>query len=324
MFGGLNKVSNHRTKTIAQSRDSNGGFIDQSARVDSKSSSLLMQRRLQEKVDHSGMLKKQDHLVKKIDSRPHQFFDKSHLIQREKVSKLSPNRLNVVGEEHDESDARRPKEKKISKDALNTSWYWEEHEFVNKGVFTSEYGDDKDLRLINIFSQMIDAWKVIEDVNNAVFTKVATNGDLLKTVTHILEFSVPAERFSPEGGQTKENLESVNKYLKNIERGLTSDPSKPNYQDYQNLKYWFGTLKDKSPIYKKALSGTIESSRISRSDHMNKVANDAAYKYAGVWKVGDKHIGDIKDPSKTKYAFMTRADFNANYFGSSISDKRSE
>lgn len=254
---------------------------------------------------------------------------KTSLIPKTTQLALSENTLNVVGENHPESNARREEEKNYSELMTNSPNYWHEYEFsYHDNSSQLNYGDPRDFRYKQNFFYfqvfMDDLFKSYDAYK--IGSKSPDDfGDCLIAAWSMLEqmdIMLSSQPFSSEtnafllGGQVclEQLMTDINISLKNpkIRNSNSFRDEYNNYKrailqalGYQNI---FGSTKE----FNKPIERNKEEAKISeqRSDKMHEAAQEN-FKTPGVWKIGERHRDYIdKKYTKRNYNLVSRDDFN--------------
>ncbi|MFZ6723721.1 DUF4157 domain-containing protein [Undibacterium sp. Ji49W] len=251
---------------------------------------------------------------------------------------LATDKLNVVGENHDESDPRREQEKTYTKSIIgDDAGYWGEADFA-LGDKTG-WGDPKHLRIANILELIHDFFKPLTKLGiifsetegplptewvikiKAAFAKslaihferliqeISVNVQLIREGKDVLSQHMdrPFTAWAKEAIQLRRDLmqriADIDLYL---ESGI----------DTKDLKFnLFGTSLEIEYFASKsinALQAEIPLAEFERSMEMDSAAS-AAYARKGVWKIGQKHVDDIHFlhiGKEARYQVMNKADFN--------------
>ncbi len=253
-------------------------------------------------------------------------------------SPLVSTKLNVVGEEHPESNARRPKERAYSLKYSGSADYWTEAEFRTRAFGLGDILDDTRPRAdpfkdrfehVLIKAQSTNAWHYNTDTAPQNFIDYVRNhpGKLHASLSEgpyrfasdmsimigNLEAGTDGFDMSEEEKNTHIGLKAeVTAFYQQIGICLNRLSNLPLQVDanvaaldkmWGNLKALilkFGDLRSDSEV------------RISRSDAMHTAAeNRNAVK--GVWKIGEAHRNDMKNKGGS-YNLVSREQFNDGLF----------
>ncbi len=235
--------------------------------------------------------------------------------------KITKDKLNVVGENHTESDlpTRREKEKAIASTEAGGS-YWTESEFNTKGWFPS-YGDDPDLRarqhlatLRDFVGYFIKDYGIYSAKSNPVDKDHA---GMYFNVTAILDrveqVTIETKRSTdPVVIDALPNAQRIGKIIQ-----ILQDLKEPGKKMVVSDKLLVALEAGRANIIKSI--GTIESDAISlaRSKNMAKIASGRKGKaFRGIWKIGSDHVKDILNDAKipqSAYELTSRKEFNDNH-----------
>jgi hypothetical protein len=229
------------------------------------------------------------------------------------MQKLQAGTLNMVGEEHPESDSRRLEEKEYAETVVGKDRYWVEHEFEHEG----QRGDPWELRIIyNLkFAEMYfraicedDFWPKLKEGDETA------KKDLRNWII----------RCSMKPIRLRREVKSLS--------GTKWPQVVSNYQTlYKNISDAYHVVIDAQPVTENALSDLqtalkqmiefahseaigyedVSDARIKRSEKMFEVATVAVKAgVVGVWKVGYRHIDDMRD-NNPLFHIEAREDFTA-------------
>lgn len=209
--------------------------------------------------------------------------------------KIEERKLNLVGEDHDESHPRREQERQMLKEhyGFSTNQYWTEGEFKDD---QDTYGDPKDLRALQAAVFMLESNEDAKKDQKSFYDyfrmfkngveeyekqQHPANNDLITDATHIINsisaFSTVVQREQLEGWRNSIRL-MLNKYV-----------------------FAPGNEFDRSV-------------RVRRSEDMFRAAQRS--NKIGVWKVGDFHIGDLRGSAVgNKTTLTSETEFNMEYEG---------
>lgn len=215
---------------------------------------------------------------------------------------LAENKLNVVGEEHSESNKRRDKEEALARSVVHGG-YWREGEFRGRdGV----YGDSSELAVEMNAGYLVNLTKIyVGEVGRyAALTegeKKNMNDDFKKmfrfpvdAVAHNARITDPAKR--------KNALVDDMVRLWAIIEDIQNARNIPSYVNFPRA----------IQEVEKHLGGRNSTEINSdRSTHMNQVAISNA-NIAGIWKVGITHISQMQ-PVPGSYEILTQEEFNTEY-----------
>lgn len=236
-------------------------------------------------------------------------------------SKIVKDKLNVVGENHKESDLdnRREQEKKIASSDAGGE-YWEEYQFNTKGWFPS-FGDDPDLRARQQLATLRDfAGYFVKDYATYSSAKSHTTEDHDKiyfdvsAIVDAARQAVIEERQStdPKVIDALPHAKSLGEWMTMIQDSRVKDS--PLVLSEKILR----GIKDlQTNIIRYIGNKSTDEISTERSAHMGKIASGRkGKKFRGIWKVGDSHVRDIvadKKIPQSEYELSSRADFNKDY-----------
>lgn len=260
-------------------------------------------------------------------------------LQRE----LDPYGLNVAGENHDKSNGRREEEKAFCKEKVGGG-YWLENEFKIRPQHKNEA--DEDYEQIpradptrHLYKTHI--WMLGVDIER--FSNSRTIKQLLGYVDKLIyllgeiyddAFTLLEEYYSDEGRKyitrrtekewlmvlrkTKRNKKKIEEKYK-IWRRINSKIEKADawqevvkeVREFQKIEI---EIKQLQTLHK-ATGETMYTLGERRSKYMLRTAEKRTYE-KGVWKVGDAHIGHIKDMIRKRFENTNYVDmetFNEEY-----------
>ncbi|MGB3183728.1 MAG: DUF4157 domain-containing protein [Cyclobacteriaceae bacterium] len=254
------------------------------------------------------------------------------IVQRQ----LATDKLNVVGETHNESDLRRESEIAYTKDGVgHDAGYWQEHKFKLEDA--DDFGDPTQLRLeyaINKFITVIESsyktnMKILPKTDpivknayvnslkkiipsmielcNTVIQTMAGQAKLYKNGTQQLtlskkNYTILLKLFR---GDIKKYINECSVFLNNYNDGNIDIDT---FVDYVGVNF----LMMEDPF--KTVKGILDLKpdlQMRRSMAMNATAN-AGKDTLGVWKVGDLHVTDINNMHSNvrRYNLLSKATFN--------------
>jgi hypothetical protein len=260
-----------------------------------------------------------------------------------KKGELVKNRLNVVGENHRESDGRRQEEKDLSSREAGGE-YWGENQFrIQSPKFLDStadanaiaFADPLYLRIaqnvqllntFNMFKTILRLWSS-EGENGRPNLKKAATKNIFNSKNHIddiLEHIKATVANRERVAYTDEKISLLNNIeyicsetvrpqflqIMNIFEKIKVEESVPTDLIEAEIKYTLG-LDDMMKIAKDLGGHDSDTTSRMRSHSMNVTANDR-YKTKGVWKIGDAHYKDMKDMKK-EYNLIGREEFNEKY-----------
>ena len=269
------------------------------------------------------------------------------------LKKLQSGVLNVVGEHHTESNNRRDQEKSIASQEVGGE-YWTESEFrIRKRKLMEFYtkGSDQDPRAFGdpIMLRIAESLRYVEKANNdfeknwiawirddlredeLIEIKNALQSILVDCKTHLIaayELLVQAGKNEERNAYTemqefqmmqmgKHIVKTKTYFLDVAEVWKAKDLGNLIATDYLKLFKKFSYKIDLLCISAGNLGATdLDTVSELRSDAMDKGA-EKGKNQVGVWKIGYKHVGDIKrkmEEEETKnYQLIDREEFNDEY-----------
>lgn len=268
-------------------------------------------------------------------------------IQRKK-HELSNDKLNIVGEKHnEEDDTRRADEKKLATEKAGGG-YWTEHEFRGKdprGTLAKLFGkgappgpiDGPDLvfegevaagvKIIDTLKKTYGLIQAAEALRAEAEKKTDAKQverfedeiydlteDRIKPHIFRIGYAIKTAQANAEKNKLKPSKE-VASLLETIQLVLGNMSTKglPN-KDFENS---VGDLEFLAGDLKKAGIRTWAENHLVRSQNML-AGGEKAAAMKGIWKIGDGHIeqilnGEVKGEEKKQANYITRADFDETY-----------
>jgi len=228
---------------------------------------------------------------------------------------LAAGKLNVVGETHKDSDKRRNSEKAIAKRVVGGG-YWTEGEFrigKEQNVFAymfkadnRKYGDSSVL-LVEINAALL--------AEGAVKWSKYTDGypKLEESAKEALQKAArPLYRFGEDAvihnDRIKDASDKKDALVKDVKTLLTIFKAIGERTD-ESICSGLGKAGETVSAHLKGRSSDDISKE--RSVHMDSSAESD--KKIGVWKVGNLHIGQIKEAKKGDYEVLSKDEFNTEY-----------
>ena len=234
---------------------------------------------------------------------------------------LAPGKLNVVGEDHDESKFRREDEKRIRTEHVGGG-YWLENEFLlndQRNCFSAifskrkfEYGDPINLRWKQFCAFFVEdcdrryAW--IKDFrkkgNFEITTYPLVLGDLRNSLKHYQQAEIEHSKLDTEDQSSDLHL-NVGRLAARINEVLANNY--PNDEEFwNNFGGYIGKIK--TELNNKSAADIIG----LRSEAMQKGAKSDSTQ-VGIWKIGETHIQQFAPDPDAKYQVLTQAEFNSQY-----------
>ena len=256
------------------------------------------------------------------------------IIQR----RLNNGQLNVVGENHDESDARRDVEKQHCEEAFGS--YWKEAEFPIRVMGgKSTYGDHPYLVLRNYLELWIQGGThgVLDNPNIAttqrilmvgqIYTRIysALDPDVQRLIIQSIQLPLFNEFDTGAMVNRDRDIRNIETQWNLLVRSLSAIANAsnrlrvPGAQHTWNLNprrerairgAWAIVVRSRRNL-RGLVSNTFAAGRILRSDHMHEVAEAYAHRN-GIWKVGNDHIQDIQNRHRGQrsYNLVTKDDYD--------------
>lgn len=255
--------------------------------------------------------------------------------------KIEPGKMNVVGEQHEESNSRRLSEKKMLLDtyAIPSSKYRTEQEYKDTLLGYTEYGDPKRHRVITRIlrsqQELNAAQGILKEgiADKKQYEILEMHLKMVLASLHQVELEVNVEDASeqipgswkglPEAAKNCQELGGMLEYsMLGLKTTLSSDDS-AHFEDRVEkefaLKGYIDRMDQMLSLTRKTLLDTTETKEKDiaglstlRSRHMLLAA--ATSEEEVVWKVGDEHVQDMKqmkDKSTGHVALTDRVEFNA-------------
>lgn len=313
MHAQVEKRSRAVTNSVAQKR-SNGnqgiGFVDNRAEA-------VAQRKLQ--VLHKNSPQAMRATTENFD------------VVQQKA--LAANKLNVVGENHPESNARRPKEQEYAEAHTGGGIYEKEGAFKSRKWWlfgNDKYGDPMLLRaemLLAILKEKVVPGVLTPFSTNqvpAIFPQTETPAalwgiykDMLKN--QLDEISLAMVLASNEKAEQTEAVKAINAHtaLVVLSGGLATsvvgDVATVILPEINRIITTFANdVLGAGDIRPEATISALRSSAMQEAAEKNAARWIGGKK--GVWKVGQDHIAEIAaEKQGDKYELMTRDEFNADF-----------
>ncbi len=204
--------------------------------------------------------------------------------------KIEAGKLNLVGEDHEESGPRRPSEKEMlqKKYHFSSTQYWTEANFK---LPNNTYGDPKDLRVLHAAKFMLVPNSDLKTDQYNFFNYF----NMFKN--EIKEYE---EQRQPAGDDLVTNATSI---INSIPEWLAPDADLK-----EQLKKWRNSIELMLRSYPRSVNVQQK-----RSEYMLRAAGDSSE--TGVWKVGDFHITDMRPmPHPDNITLTSQTDFNQEFF----------
>lgn len=253
---------------------------------------------------------------------------------------LVAGRLNLVGEFHSESDARRGAERQFCLAKVQSSNYWVEHEFpdVYEGDLANfpqaEGADLMEYRAAHGVALAIKKFeKLGEDAIAVSTTPVGSAaqavGEFHGKVKEVVEFALNVKKRSRPTGEVNAAVQAVYDAVVNACRTYnTAVGGAPPNRQLEAVLALAGSrdaVRDRLPALARAVGATPANDRDAaelaqymrkqRSAFMGVGAEHAGL--VGVWKVGNGHVTDLQDGTSKvglrKVNLVTRDEFNQEF-----------
>lgn len=227
------------------------------------------------------------------------------MIQR----KITAGKLNLVGEDHDESRARRDSERDFFKEKFGFSeeQYWQEKLFRGRN---DRWGNSKRLTVLQRASYMVKNMKYFsksEHLSGGALEQVAPemSEDFRKYQMALVNWTTPPTASADERAADEEFIREARVILGTVFR-----------KDYDEAKRKINTLLRKNGIDQtKSIEAVVKSVSARRSSHMLSVAYTSGK--IGVWKIGNDHLKDINEVHRhggfDKIALTSAEEFNKEF-----------
>ena len=211
--------------------------------------------------------------------------------------KIEVGKLNLVGEDHEESGPRRPQEQDMLQENyhFSSTQYWTEAEFK---LPNNTYGDPKDLRVLQAATYMLASK---DDAKN--------DRDTFYSNFRMFESGMEEYKQQQPLSTNDPLVTNATPIINEIKKRFGSEV----VVDRDQLEYWRKSIRSMlnkfSPFSPR--SGDV---RWERSKYMLQAAE--ASNEPGVWKVGDDHITDIlkmPDAIKNNTTLTSQGDFNDEF-----------
>lgn len=235
---------------------------------------------------------------------------------------IDVNKLNVVGEEHGESQKRRKTEEAYSTLLFHRDdLYWQEAAFKPIEIQQTR-GDEAGLRLKFFYHTFTDGMrKVIQTTTNGDMPFLQAVGKIWKIMNTVKSLYDDEIQTLSENEGTALHEMMTNQAWTGFQAKMDglATPQNANNLEYRkelvtdmiNLKKYWETKPD---IYEP----NKQTVKDDRNDHMHNSATTAAFQgRVGIWKVGENHVTGIGQmfPAGRRYNLVTRANFNNDING---------
>ncbi|GLQ87747.1 hypothetical protein [Dyella flagellata] len=276
----------------------------------------ITQQRLQQAADDSPQVRQLQALQLMADESALQ------------MKAISTTVLNVAGEDHFESDARRNEEKKVTSTATNGG-YWTEEQFKLTINDKKVDADPKALRFLSHLQVLSGPWSSLAKAPLApeFFLTHAKKtwddyGRLNKKIEDNFIDSL-GDRYS--GGDALSEEKGLERDRINWGLYAQFDTAKRALQGIIGLHPYNDTkkvaLNRLREQFRTAVPAMVE--KVPEKEELHSLrsgamhcAAEAKSNYAGVWKIGQQHVDEISEaPLETPLAYnlMTRKEFNEEY-----------
>ncbi|MBK6265110.1 DUF4157 domain-containing protein [Marivirga sp. S37H4] len=222
-------------------------------------------------------------------------------------TKLIPNKLNVVGENHTESDKLRKDEQNFGKDVLGSKNYWTEAQFrMGKEPMISFFTDSREIA---------DPFELrILHSLNFLKSQIQKDDTYMTAVEWKNQLTIYCSNLK-EGSDGNELDKERKKYYTNV-LAKTFDSWKKKEDDIV-IKEIDQLLPQLAPFVAEnrgIKADKLESDKgvsCERSLAMHNAANKEAASKSGLWKVGDSHAKDMSKLEDREYELTTERDFQS-------------
>ncbi|OJJ16775.1 hypothetical protein BKI52_33255 [marine bacterium AO1-C] len=248
---------------------------------------------------------------------------------------LVKDRLNVVGETHDESNARRVEEKAFCKEQTGSSNYWGENQFRAKHSYTNSkvpFADPFVLRIDQFISFAIQYCEEMKESakewkSNLAMGKLSSVYMALKGLKDTLKLmddkqdgfelsTTQKSEYAPLKQEIDDNMHLIASVNASVKEYQYDEEKLESFVKGDGLflefEAWLNSLTDFRDL--KDLYGKQEFSELSReisqqrSEAMHEAAN-RRNKAKGVWKIGEKHRQDLEGKADKKYNLVSKEEF---------------
>lgn len=250
---------------------------------------------------------------------------RSSVIQR---AKIEANRLNVAGEDHDESDKRRFDERRFALQEAN-GMYWNENEFgveISIGETKGEVdADSLSFRWLQIVSFILDINSLSsnkEGVQRLVswINELAGVHESLDNLSEADRARVDSRLNFTEIKVTVAEIQNHKTFIEKITeirerlKGKLNKENKKNYDIEDEKADLFQLNLGLADVLKFDPAENSKKITLDRSMLMWGAANQHGNRL-GIWKIGDAHVQDIKDRNKdiSTFNLLSRKEFNESY-----------
>lgn len=231
-----------------------------------------------------------------------------------KYRPISADRLNVIGENHPESNTRRDEEKAFCSEMTGSDTYLLEHALLGKNdEGESIEGDPHELRLIHRIHYLNGQIKDVEEKKHIPLFLEQAQMEL-----NVVKQQKKFQYYKPSKVVARFFLTEIETKI-GIAIGLFNNPKMRPSEKRNNLNSLIDAIYAISHILyppqtaqTSSLATQMNAIRIARSIQMHDAASIFHTK-RGFWKIGDKHVSDIEEKMKGqpfKYKLIPKARFN--------------
>jgi hypothetical protein len=276
----------------------------------------IAQRRLQQEANHSPRVRQLQALQHMADGSVLQ------------MKAFSPAVLNVAGEDHNESNARRAREEYVTH-WVTDGGYWTEPDFQVTVNGAQVDADPKLLRFLRNLHVLSRLWNTLattrlspEFIPGRARDLWALTSPVIDLIANEYAGSV-GDRYSGgaalsvEQGQTRDriNLDRYNQFnlARQALRGL-KDLHPYAAEQRANVRQLLEQFQTSALAMVQNVMGR-ENLDVLRSNAMHQAA-EAKSNSVGVWKIGESHVDDIRrnlQGTPPTYNLMTQQEFNDEY-----------
>lgn len=221
-------------------------------------------------------------------------------------AKLVPNALNVVGEDHVESEALRKSEKKFTKDVLQSSDYWAEDEFRLGAYKLSHFFTDS--------REVVDPFelRVLQSLNFLKDELRKKKSTYLSAQEWKKQLTIYCSNLEGKTDGVELNENRKNYYKNEFKKTVKSWDKMQDQEVINDINSVLSTLIPAVGKSRKIAEQRINTGKKvsnERSIAMHEGANQEAGSKKGVWKVGDSHAKDMLTMDDRKYELTLQDDF---------------
>ena len=219
-------------------------------------------------------------------------------------SVLSKSKLNVVGEVHATSSQRRDDEKVFCLEKTDSSSYWLENEFEDKD--TGEPADSWYLTMLQCISVIQTNIAKINDTSTIDVTPYYN--DLKEWLKKLINKYSDVPRTEPK----IKDLERYINFLNHISNNNLLSKDRPDI--LEETRHHIDNISRICNEKESGLPSDMAGLSKTRSRHMHNAAQKKK-NVKGVWKVGERHINEIRGISNNniEYKLIPEKEFSDEY-----------